>query len=824
MTRTTRTIRTPTTPLVHALAVNAPAVAVAGKIVETAKAEVPDLFVKGTSMAQVAAGPVRRSHVGAFLERHENIYAWSATSRVMSRQLWSMVALLTSENGKELGTLTGAQRVALATLSQRTLQQPAQSASAVLARSASAALLEALLRRPGTKLEEGSKAAWRTSLLEATLAEKNPGLRAHLVARLGARGATTHLLAGAPAALRRRAEEARDAGMHLSFGGPDAPWRQRQPPVLKVMASVQDEFFRSELASYRAQGYDVREVKAGVYVAEREFPATKKQLGGRMQVTIHQRDHGVMDPVAQRDVDVVYYSGHANLGGIGKTSMAHGPKQVSGDKLIAFFSCRGGQERDELQRRYPGQQLLLAREGTYPDDDRAVMHQLFGSIMRGESHRDAEKQARPRISEKDSYFWPDENAAIARDNTDLLYIPRHHDGGESRSMKPAQHCPPLQGAVVQSAVGKARDAVAWVNTIHNYWADEEGNRADRAINDRFHLGDFFAGDANDPITRVRFRTDADGKQSVVVDINASYAHQDRDALTMMVTFDAMQQVFAHTRPNEPVSEHRLRAMAMAAESTHYLVEYGDVAETLLRQFARRFDFPTSLSRRLVALSVSADNVGDCTAKCVDVYRRGLAHGVLEVNESNRDAAFRAQLMKAMDALQKNPHPVARVTYDAIAMGLVKVDSLDDMTRHDYLQLRKEMKGALDANGYQTLSDKRSSAYRAVTTAIDGYMWDDRIYVVPNLSVKDMVTTLVHEVNHVLNKSEENYQTPKAILQEEYRAFLASALVNSGHDRLALSKADSRALKEDVIANYELKGVTAADVPDVPPGILSSLRT
>jgi hypothetical protein len=105
--------------------------------------------------------------------------------------------------------------------------------------------------------------------------------------------------------------------------------------------------------------------------------------------------------------------------------------------------------------------------------------------------------------------------------------------------------------------------------------------------------------------------------------------------------------------------------------------------------------------------------------------------------------------------------------------------------------------------------------RAITASLAGYMWDDRVYVAPQMEPADIARALVHEVNHVLNESEEHYRGEKATLIEEYRAFYAEELF-IGTD---MTPARCKALKERVIADYLLKDVTPDDVPDVPPGIV-----
>jgi hypothetical protein len=80
----------------------------------------------------------------------------------------------------------------------------------------------------------------------------------------------------------------------------------------------------------------------------------------------------------------------------------------------------------------------------------------------------------------------------------------------------------------------------------------------------------------------------------------------------------------------------------------------------------------------------------------------------------------------------------------------------------------------------------------------------------------LASTLVHEVNHILNESEENYRGDRSILCEEYRAFYAEAAFR-GED--ASDPDVCRRIKQGVIEDYGLEGVTPDDVPGIPPGTL-----
>lgn len=190
----------------------------------------------------------------------------------------------------------------------------------------------------------------------------------------------------------------------------------------------------------------------------------------------------------------------------------------------------------------------------------------------------------------------------------------------------------------------------------------------------------------------------------------------------------------------------------------------------------------------------------------------------EVNPQRSSAAFRAKVEAAIRVLERSGTDSARGTVEALRSGQVKVDGFSDVTRADYRRLSRELDPSgkvLTADAFESLGRERSRAHKLVDGAIYGYMWDDRVYVSTGLSTRKLAATLVHEVNHALNHSEEHYRSAKSKLVEEYRAHYAER-VALGEEMTPLR---CKRLKQAIIRDYGLSGVTPDDVPDVPPGKL-----
>jgi hypothetical protein len=186
----------------------------------------------------------------------------------------------------------------------------------------------------------------------------------------------------------------------------------------------------------------------------------------------------------------------------------------------------------------------------------------------------------------------------------------------------------------------------------------------------------------------------------------------------------------------------------------------------------------------------------------------------EINPVHADDGFRAYVERALQVLAANPTLEARRTLKAIVTGRVRIDLLADLTAADFRRVRKDLLKwniPLRESDYGRLHDTRSRGFRAIARVLNGYMWDDRVYIHRELSAKQLAVTLVHEVSHVLNRSEEHYRAPRDVLIEEYRAFYAEKRFSG----LKMTPGRCHALKLRIIREYQLEGVAPEDIPDVP---------
>jgi len=157
---------------------------------------------------------------------------------------------------------------------------------------------------------------------------------------------------------------------------------------------------------------------------------------------------------------------------------------------------------------------------------------------------------------------------------------------------------------------------------------------------------------------------------------------------------------------------------------------------------------------------------------------GTAAGFVEVDPTHSTATFRRYIERAIQALEADDSEIARLTAKSIRAGKVKIDELVDMTCWDFERVLREITdGSLTSDDWAHLHDHGGDVDDTLAGEIDGYMWSNRIYVSRGQPLKRLAATLVHETNHVINRSEVGYwdDLPTSAFLHEYRAFYAEAM-------------------------------------------------
>jgi hypothetical protein len=205
-----------------------------------------------------------------------------------------------------------------------------------------------------------------------------------------------------------------------------------------------------------------------------------------------------------------------------------------------------------------------------------------------------------------------------------------------------------------------------------------------------------------------------------------------------------------------------------------------------------------LACAVAAGCVDPDGDGEGELGGDDKGDRGGAAGFVEVRPERSSATFRTYVERAIRVLEQDGGQVARYTAASIRAGRVQIDELVDLTCWDFERVRAELPSlGLTAGDYERLVPGGAIA-RAIAGEIDGYMWSNRVYVSRGQETRALAATLVHEVNHVINRSEVGYwdDLPTSAFLHEYRAFHAEATFDP-------ARYDGIDLVDHVIELYEL---------------------
>jgi hypothetical protein len=179
--------------------------------------------------------------------------------------------------------------------------------------------------------------------------------------------------------------------------------------------------------------------------------------------------------------------------------------------------------------------------------------------------------------------------------------------------------------------------------------------------------------------------------------------------------------------------------------------------------------------------------------------RGTSSRFVEVDPTHTNPTFRTYVHRALDKLAADGSELARATLDSIRAAKVRIDELADLTCADFLRVAKDLPDlALRPADHAKLKARGSDTTAAISDQLDGYMWSNRIYISRGQTPQRLAATLIHEVNHVINRSEVGYydDLPTSAFLHEYRAFYLEAQFDPGYY-------EGVNLVDYVIESYEL---------------------
>lgn len=224
-----------------------------------------------------------------------------------------------------------------------------------------------------------------------------------------------------------------------------------------------------------------------------------------------------------------------------------------------------------------------------------------------------------------------------------------------------------------------------------------------------------------------------------------------------------------------------------------------------------------------ARTVGAAEAGFRADEAAPTTFLGVEASTDEADAARVDEAHRHAFLGDVLAILENSHsPIAANTIRALQSGAVHLDTLDRMTVEDCVQLLVEnpKPWAGIASAEQCGSNPGLARVPApVLQRVSGFQNENRIYVNPARSPKDMAATVVHEMNHVVNHSGEHYGTQAEIFAEEYRAyFVAQQFEDAGRPA---GGAWLGWMKRWIVEQYGLDRVPPAGQADRPTGNLDN---
>lgn len=188
----------------------------------------------------------------------------------------------------------------------------------------------------------------------------------------------------------------------------------------------------------------------------------------------------------------------------------------------------------------------------------------------------------------------------------------------------------------------------------------------------------------------------------------------------------------------------------------------------------------------------------------------------------KDVATKESFLRdVLNVLAGSSSPIAANTLAAVRSGAIEVETLDRLSVADCRQLvtenPRQWAGVVAADECVASEAGHATVPAKILAAVSGYQHENRIYIRASLkkgAAREAAATVVHETNHVLNATHENYESAQQKLEEEYRAYYVALLYTDGK---APNAAYLGWLKGWIIEQYALVGVSPADVSDRPTG-------
>lgn len=461
-------------------------------------------------------------------------------------------------------------------------------AAKVLDRSAAATVLLQLAGSAPTELRERAL----TTYADAMAREKSLGLRTSMMVNLDASRLSLNGPALATATVAREAL--------LPPRPPYEDWFKGRKNTLVAKHYVMDEFWRNEIAAYKRRGFTVVKQTGTTAELERVLKDPKGGKDIKAKVELSKTHENIFRDMNDPDVHLVIYSGHAQLGGVAEASLATGPREGAGTKLVQMYSCRGKQTAGEILEKYPHAHLTTTESSAYGSDDADVLDATWKMLESRGGYGDAYKSLRSgeMLQPKSNYIFPNDPRMLASRDTDNDGMKDLGPLGADKFFDPSKRSVvggklDLKARAVSTdpeklSGDKVDHAVSYANTAFFYFAEENG-AAPLTLpqSDRFVPKGWFKGEG-DEVVRIK-PTRKDGHTYYEMQVNSRYSGQSQEALAAMVLFEA-QKFLCLEKKGKFSNDDQLRGLLLVGGYVDLFCKYAEDCDALLKAFGDKYGY------------------------------------------------------------------------------------------------------------------------------------------------------------------------------------------------------------------------------------------
>ena len=492
-----------------------------------------------------------------------------------------------------------------------------------LDRSAAATALLSLAGAASPDLRQKAIGAY----VAAMSREAVPGLKASMLINLDA----SHLALDGAA----QGEAAKVRGKLLPEKPPYDEWFKGKKTTLNVKHYVMEDFWKQEISAYRGRGFTVTEEKPGRVELTRELAdPTGQNRPLKTHVTMVKSNDDVLRDMDDKDVQMIVYSGHSQLGGVADASIARAPKEMSGAKLVQMYSCRGKQTAGDFLAKFPGAHLTTTASSAYGEDDKDVLNMTYETIARRGTYAELYKGlvSGDMIQPKSNYILPHDPRMLAARDTDRDGLNDVTSLGADKFFDPSRalarggsldfKARPTDADPQRISGEKLDHALGYANTSFFYFAEE--NRAapiTKGEADKFVSAGWFKGDSDEPVRVTEVKKD--GQTFYKVAVNSRYADQSREAIAAMVLFE-MQKHLCLDDKGKFTEADKLRGLMLVGTYVDMMVEYSDQCDKVLQGFSAKYGFEGVTYDTLFKASLKDGHEGSGTLAALAYLK---SHGV-----------------------------------------------------------------------------------------------------------------------------------------------------------------------------------------------------